>query len=661
MAEYIWEIPDETPKEWNRNTVADGKWLNKNTIIPLMNRDNKLLSLIEEQGEKSDDDYKKLLKLLEEETVNRITGDDYILSDLENSFDTVVGRNGILVYPENNNLIIDQTQWIDPTDVSAAIERERQERIENDSYLDYKINNVYSAISTERDERIYNDGLLWSAVSSLNYDLYNISGDLNYRINELSGNWASEYDILWNALSGERTERISADDYLNEKINIETQNRIDGDIYLTRNINTLATYLSNEIETRKIEDGYIWDALSIESNARKQADLDIYDTLADLNKKSYNFESHDQSLMISDYFNDNTHVYDLSVNPDILNNFSGISGISAELNGLSSAVSSISSTYANRFKLVSTSNAISITSASQDNCTVYDLGLNLDETKYGILENSIFVPRNSNNWSFTNLDGKIKATDNIITGLTKGRLYHVTCDFEYNVTTPLDGYTRATLVDNTIAPHVFMIDLSLGPDAIIPGTISYDFVAYDNNYTFIKWSTEDTVDASLCIKRLYIHEVAADIINSAGGGSQSIDVKTYGISQTQYITGNNEYRKIYLNGNIETSDGSTLPIKSATSLSLDKNAKYNCVASLSFININVLDAFEICKIKVPFNDTHNEVMTYTFDCGIEYTDDNPLTINVAWQSESCSQETIEVNMSTYWRAKLNYIHITEIK
>lgn len=387
MAEYIWEIPGETPKEWNRNTVADGKWLNKNTILPLMNRDNKLLSLIEEQG------------------------------------------------------------------------------------------------STERDERIYNDGLLWSAISAV------------------SGN------------------------------------------------NTFVT---------------------------------------------------------------------------------------------------------------STDNSINVTTVSAEDRRTYDLSLNLEETKYGILDNTTFVSRNNNNWSFNSVEGTLSANGNIITGLTHGKLYHVTCDLEYNVETQLDGYTRATITDHTPIPHDFLIDMSFGADVIIPAVLSYDFVATDDNYEILKWNTEDDIIASLCIKHIYIHEVAAEIVNSQGHAAKDINVKTYGIYDSMYLIGNNNYRKIYLNGTIETSDGTMLPIKTSNTLELKQTAKYNCVASISFYNTSVLDAYEICKIRIPFNDKHKEVMTYTFDCGIEYTEENPLTIPVVWQCESCTSAMIEFNTSNYWKAKLNYIHITEI-
>jgi hypothetical protein len=41
MAEYIQLDPDV--KEWNRNTVADGNWMNTNTIIPLKQNIKKLI------------------------------------------------------------------------------------------------------------------------------------------------------------------------------------------------------------------------------------------------------------------------------------------------------------------------------------------------------------------------------------------------------------------------------------------------------------------------------------------------------------------------------------------------------------------------------------------------------------------------------------------
>lgn len=99
--DYEWLNPEETPKEWNRNTVADGKWLNKNTIVPLINRDDKLLELIKDYGVSLNDISAALIQEIEERQDADLNLYNYIKNILDRK---IVGGIGIGVETDENNV-----------------------------------------------------------------------------------------------------------------------------------------------------------------------------------------------------------------------------------------------------------------------------------------------------------------------------------------------------------------------------------------------------------------------------------------------------------------------------------------------------------------------------------------------------------------------------
>lgn len=71
---------------WSRNTVADGKWLNNNTIEPLKNRDTELLNLINDNAIES-----------EEADINLAEGLNNLKEEIETTFELSAGNNISLV------------------------------------------------------------------------------------------------------------------------------------------------------------------------------------------------------------------------------------------------------------------------------------------------------------------------------------------------------------------------------------------------------------------------------------------------------------------------------------------------------------------------------------------------------------------------------------
>ena len=63
---------DNVVSEWNRNTAADGKWLNLNTIVPLIHRTETLRDAI---NDIEDSDISELNRKVEQEITDRTTAD----------------------------------------------------------------------------------------------------------------------------------------------------------------------------------------------------------------------------------------------------------------------------------------------------------------------------------------------------------------------------------------------------------------------------------------------------------------------------------------------------------------------------------------------------------------------------------------------------------
>lgn len=160
MAEDIKQEMNSTPgcipSKWNRNTVADGDWLQKYTLAPLSSRDNFLADKI------SGTEFN-----LDEEIKARIAGDKYLSATIESvSSDFYTFSGNVCASAENLSAALKEEIRIrgeQDYNLSQQIIGEKSQRIDADNKLQKEIDKLEAATDVIMVYADYNEFTIGSA------------------------------------------------------------------------------------------------------------------------------------------------------------------------------------------------------------------------------------------------------------------------------------------------------------------------------------------------------------------------------------------------------------------------------------------------------------------------------------------------------------------
>ena len=163
---------------------------------------------------------------------------------------------------------IDSIANVALSDITAALDAERQARLDGDAALQQSLTQTNTNLNTERTERLAADGVQGNRISALqaSFDQANaIVLGMSDRIDLLADDLDTEKSNREAGDIAERNLRVAADNALGQRIDTETTNRTNAD-------NALGQRVDNETSARQAADTALDQRVDNESSARQAAD-----------------------------------------------------------------------------------------------------------------------------------------------------------------------------------------------------------------------------------------------------------------------------------------------------------------------------------------------------------------------------------------------------